>query len=66
MDWLPDSDLFIAPNNFDLFDYEFEVRNEGQECKVIQNWGLEAVRRLLTRFPPANNTDPKRRLKAPR
>ncbi|KAI0593287.1 hypothetical protein F4775DRAFT_578469 [Biscogniauxia sp. FL1348] len=40
MDWLSDSDPFIAPNNFDLFDYEFRVRNIGQVCTVIQNLGL--------------------------
>ncbi|KAI0849269.1 hypothetical protein F5Y00DRAFT_261739 [Daldinia vernicosa] len=41
MDWLPDSDPFIAPNNFDLFDYGFQVHDEGQICKVIQNWKLD-------------------------
>ncbi|KAI0108201.1 hypothetical protein F4814DRAFT_441751 [Daldinia grandis] len=44
MDWLPDSDLFIGPNNFDLFDYDYNVDKEGQKCQAIQNWGLNATK----------------------
>ncbi|KAI2777414.1 hypothetical protein F4815DRAFT_481413 [Daldinia loculata] len=43
MEWFPDSDPFIAPNHLDLFDYELPVRTKGQQCRVIQNWGLDAV-----------------------
>lgn len=52
MDWPPDSDPFIAPNNFVLFDYDFDVRNEVEECKVIQNWGSQTVGEVIIRFLP--------------
>ncbi|KAI1465919.1 uncharacterized protein F4812DRAFT_460898 [Daldinia caldariorum] len=45
MEWLPDSDPFIAPNRLHQFDYEFEVRTKGQHCKVIQNWGSDATQK---------------------
>ncbi|KAI2603725.1 hypothetical protein GGR54DRAFT_622107 [Hypoxylon sp. NC1633] len=41
MDWLPDSDLFIAPNRFDTFEYVTEPLRKGQHCQVIQNFRLE-------------------------
>lgn len=47
MEWFPDSDPFIAPNHLDSFDYELEVRTKGQQCRVIQNWGLDAVGELV-------------------
>ncbi|KAI8957389.1 hypothetical protein F5Y11DRAFT_339808 [Daldinia sp. FL1419] len=43
MDWPPDSDPFIAPNNLDLFDDDFELRDNSQEWKVIQNLGSNAT-----------------------
>jgi hypothetical protein len=46
MDWVPNSDLFVAPNRIDEFDCELDVKNTGQCCKVVQSYSVVNAVRL--------------------
>ncbi|KAI1853179.1 hypothetical protein JX266_001885 [Neoarthrinium moseri] len=44
MEWVPNSDPFIAPNRIDDFDFDLGPQTPGQTCRVIRDYKIDDQR----------------------